>query len=88
MMVEPVENEKNSNIFYQCLCKLYDKVIRTMFLYWSQPVSSVATVSAEKNENFSRSGKSQGIFLKVKESLWYCQSQWKVGEFCFLIYNS
>ena len=55
------------NIFYQCLCKLYDKVNRTMFLYWSQPVSKVATVSAEKNENFSRSGKSQGIFLKSSE---------------------
>ena len=40
------------------------------------------------------SEKSQGktkIFQgkgKVRENLWYCQSQWKVREFCFLVYSS
>ena len=37
----------------------------------------VATVSEKsgKNENFSRSGKSQGILQKVRENLSSCQSQ-------------
>ena len=37
----------------------------------------VATVRemSGKNKNFSRSGKSQGIFKKVGENLWYCQTQ-------------
>ena len=37
----------------------------------------VATVreKSEKNKNFSRSGKSQGILQKVRENLSCCQSQ-------------
>ena len=40
----------------------------------------VATGSG-KNENVSKSGKSQGILQKVRENLSSCQSQWKVREF-------
>ena len=35
---------------------------------------------SRKNENYGKG--------KVRENLWYCQSQWKVREFCFLVYSS
>ena len=54
-------------------------------MVWFDINSRVATVREKqgKNKNFSRSGKSQGIFWKVRENLWYCQSQWIFREFCF-----
>ena len=48
-----------------------DQQRKTKCMVWFDINSRVATVREKqgKNENFSRSGKSQGIFKKVKENL-------------------
>ena len=46
------------------------------------------SVKSQRKTNIFKGRKSQGMFWKVTENLWYCQSQWKVSEFCFPVYSS
>ena len=36
-----------------------------------------------EKRKFLKVREKSGKFLKIRENLWYCQSQWKVREFCF-----